>query len=144
MSENTPEPAVASPRDADPAESLPQPSGAAPVAEGGLQPPAGSPSPTAADDEILDAVIVDDPTGAPASSGVGPAFPVLTPTGYTDAGVPTLDYVQDRIEARIGRALGTAELDQSSEVGRTVEKQAADREQAAKDRLAAIRKSLGS
>ncbi|RIJ77624.1 PspA domain-containing protein [Nakamurella silvestris] len=100
--------------------------------------PAAPPS----DEDVIDAVLVEPTPG----SGAGPDLPssVLTPTGYTDAGVPTLDYVQDRIEARIGRALGTAELDQNTDLGRSVEQQAADREKAAKERLDAIRKSLGS
>src|SRR6476469_6624068 len=49
-------------------------------------------------DEPIDAEIVPEPAPAP---------PV---TGYTDSGVPTLDYVRDKIEGRYATALGMEEL----------------------------------
>ena len=49
-------------------------------------------------DEPIDAEIVPEPAPAP------PA------TGYTHGGVPTLDYVRDKIEGRYATALGMEEL----------------------------------
>lgn len=99
---------------------------------------AAPPTVTAADDEVIEAEIVPDPAVLNSSTGFAPQ----TPTGYTDSGVPTLDYVTERIEARIGLAHGTAELSHSQEIADSFEKQRQDREKLAAERLAAIRKSL--
>ena len=40
-------------------------------------------------------------------------------TGYTDAGVPTLDGVRDKIETRYGTALGATELAEETPEVRT-------------------------
>jgi phage shock protein A len=61
---------------------------------------------------------------------------------YTEAGVPTLDYVRDRIEGRYATALGASELADESEKGREIAEQLAERDEAAKERLEQIRKSL--
>jgi phage shock protein A len=63
------------------------------------------------------------------------------PTGYVD-GVPTFDFVRDRIEGRYATAMGTTELADGSEAGRSLAQQEEDREAAAKARLDEIRKSL--
>ena len=65
----------------------------------------------------------------------------ITPD-YTDAGVPTFTHVRDRIEERIGRAIGSEELAHESAAGRTVQEQWDAREKAAKERLEQIRKSM--
>jgi len=65
-----------------------------------------------------------------------------TPDGYDDAGVPTFEFVRDKIESRYGSALGAAELDADSAEGRSVEEQYEERERAAADRLAQIRESM--
>ena len=63
--------------------------------------------------------MADEPTTsateseAEKSAASTPLPPVPTPnidTGYTDAGVPTLDGVRDKIETRYGTALGATEL----------------------------------
>ncbi len=103
--------------------------------------------------EPIDADIVQDPAAAPA--GGGPAGPDLSPggidaptyeevTGFTRDGVPTLDFVRDKIERRTAIALGTEELLSDSEQGRALDEQWTQREQKAKERLAQIRKSMGT
>jgi phage shock protein A len=72
--------------------------------------------------------IVVDPPGAPA-------------TDYVD-GVPTFDFVRDRIEGRYATAVGATELADESEAGRTVAQQQEDRDAAARERLEQIRRSL--
>ncbi len=74
-------------------------------------------------------------TGIPASS----AEPV---TDYSDAGVPSLGYLQDKIDKRYGTALGATELAAAGDEAKAQQKAAADREQAAQDRLQEIRRSL--
>ena len=64
-------------------------------------------------------------------------------TDYTDAGVPTFDFVRERIEGRAATALGRGELDAETPEGRTLAQQEADRDEAARERLAQIRRSMG-
>jgi phage shock protein A len=88
------------------------------------------------------------PASAPAVPAVsapltGTAVPSITPPAdYNDAGVPSLDFVRDKIEGRYGRSLGSTELAQETPEARTLHEQAAKREEAAHDRLEAIRRSL--
>ena len=96
------------------------------------------------DDDIVDAELVPAPI-APAP--IPPTTPIAAPVpapafDYTDAGVPTLGYLQDKIERRYGNALGGTEL-----AGATPEAQSAataqeQREKAAADKLEEIRRSL--
>ncbi len=77
----------------------------------------------------------------------GPADPVdpVDPaalTGYTAAGVPTFDFVRERIEGRAAAALGQEELDAETPEGRTLAQQEADRDAAARERLEQIRRSM--
>jgi phage shock protein A len=86
------------------------------------------------DDEIVDAVPVEDTTIAlPATE--------LT-TDYTEAGLPTFDYVRDRIEGRIATSIGSAELPDEAKAAAQVDDQFAAREKAGKDRLAEIRRAM--
>ena len=82
-------------------------------------------------DEPIDAEIVPEPAAAP------PA------TGYTDSGVPTLDYVRDKIEGRYATALGMEELVGDTDQARSLAEQEAARKKAAEEKLAEIRRSLG-
>ena len=66
------------------------------------------------------------------------------PTGYTDGGVPTLDYVRDKIEGRYATALGMEELVGETEQARSLAEQEAARKKAAEEKLAEIRRSLRS
>ena len=62
--------------------------------------------------------------------------------GYTSSGVPTFDSVREKIEARYETSIGAAELDAESPEGRDVEEQYQERQRAAAERLAQIRKSM--
>jgi hypothetical protein len=113
--------------------------------------PAASAGPQAAD-EPIDAEIVEpdsppetSPKTAPAQvAPVAPPAPGTPPaTGYTDEGVPTLDYVRDKIESRAATAAGWQELTGDTEAARTADEQLAERDQKAKDRLEEIRRSMG-
>jgi phage shock protein A len=65
-----------------------------------------------------------------------------TDPGYDSSGVPTFESVREKIETRYGTSLGAAELDGETAEGRSVEEQYQERQQAAADRLAEIRKSM--
>jgi phage shock protein A len=69
------------------------------------------------------------------------AEPDLDPS-YTASGVPTFESVREKIEGRYETSIGSAELDAESPEGRDVEKQYEDRQRAAAERLAQIRKSM--
>ncbi|MFC8528639.1 hypothetical protein [Nocardia sp. NPDC057227] len=112
----------------------------------------------------LDAVVIPDtphpgtgtvPQQAPGSQQVGGGFavpPVPVPPqgmsgtpptgGYTASGVPTFDSVRDKVEQRFGTAQGREELERETIAGRSVEEQWQAREDAARDRLDKIRKSM--
>jgi phage shock protein A len=62
--------------------------------------------------------------------------------GYDESGVPTFDSVRDKIETRLGAALGSTELDAQTPEGRTIDEQYEARQRAAADRLAEIRESM--
>lgn len=76
----------------------------------------------------------DEPTSSAAESDADP--------GYTSSGIPTFESVRDKIETRYGTSIGAAELDAESPEGRDVEQQYEERQQAAAERLAEIRKSM--
>ncbi|BAD56772.1 hypothetical protein [Nocardia farcinica] len=87
--------------------------------------------------------------GTPGSGQVGgpvPPPPVASPPsgagGYTSSGMPTFDSVRDKVEQRFGTAQGRSELDRETPVGRSVDEQFAAREEAARERLDRIRRSL--
>lgn len=71
------------------------------------------------------------------------ATPVDEPASgdYVD-GVPTFDFVRDRIEGRYATAVGSTELADESAAGRSVAQQQEDRDAAARERLEQIRRSL--
>jgi hypothetical protein len=120
-------------------------------------------------DDIIDAEIVEDPPHAPPAAQpaapkvepqVGPesapeaanipfaappvpAVPVDPITDYTDDGVPTFSYLQDKVEKRYATALGSHELADATIP--QVQQAAKRREELAKsaeERLAEIRRSL--
>lgn len=75
------------------------------------------------------------PTVVPGSPGT----PTAPNFDYTDDGVPTLDYVRDRIEQRYGTALGGTELAESSAAGRAQRDAEAERARLAQEKLAELR-----
>jgi len=85
-------------------------------------------------DEPIDAEIVPDT----------PPTPAPPPTDYTDAGVPTLDHVRDKIEGRYATALGMSELVGETEQARSLAERDTKRQEAAAAKLEEIRRSLGS
>ena len=64
--------------------------------------------------------------------------------GYDSAGVPTFESVREKIETRYGTAQGAAELAAETPEGRDVGEQYDERQRAAAERLAQIRKSMRS
>ena len=91
------------------------------------------------------------PESAPAAATpVVPATPIepipVEPEdpGYTPGGVPTFDFVREKIETRYGTSLGAAELDAATPEGRSVDEQYEARQRAAAERLAQIRASMNS
>jgi phage shock protein A len=62
--------------------------------------------------------------------------------GYTSSGIPTFESVREKIETRYETSIGAAELDAESPEGRNVEEQYDERQRAAAERLAQIRKSM--
>ena len=95
--------------------------------------------------------MADEPTTpateseAEKSAASTPLPPVPTPTldtGYTDAGVPTLDGVRDKIETRYGTALGATELAEETPEVRTAAEQYEAQHKAAVEKLDEIRASM--
>jgi hypothetical protein len=76
----------------------------------------------------------------------GPALPPIAPalpdTGYTVSGVPTLEGVRDKIETRLGNALGATELAEDTPEVRTATERYEARQQAAAEKLEEIRASM--
>ena len=85
-------------------------------------------------------------TGIPAAgSTASPLPPVPAPnldTGYTDAGVPTLEGVREKIETRYGTALGATELAEETPEVRTAAEQYEAQHKAAAEKLEEIRASM--
>ena len=75
-------------------------------------------------------------------SGDSPEIPATPPGDYVD-GVPTFDFVRDKIEGRYATATGSTELAEESVAGRRAAQQQEDRDAKARDRLEQIRRSLG-
>lgn len=91
-----------------------------------------------------EAAALDPTTAAPVPGAVAPVGPGTTPTGdYDEAGVPTFEHVRDKIEGRFARASGFTELAEDTPEARSIEEQQAARDEAARERLEEIRRSLG-
>ena len=87
-----------------------------------------------------------DETTRPDADSPKPAEPAavsVPDTGYTDAGVPTLEGVRDKIESRYGTALGATELASETPEARTAEERYEATKKAAAEKLEEIRKSMG-
>jgi phage shock protein A len=97
-------------------------------------------SATPEDDDIIEGSIVEESTelAVPSSSFT----PDLMATDYTNDGVPTFDYVRDQIESRFATSLGSTELAGMTPEATAFEDQFAKREQAGKDKLEEIRRSM--
>ncbi|MEU4804599.1 hypothetical protein [Actinosynnema sp. NPDC023587] len=98
-------------------------------------------TPQGDDPTVVDAEIVDAPTSTPAH--VGP--PAFTPD-YSADGVPSFDYVRDRIERRAHTAPAEVELAGLGGTGPDVEAldaQRTARDEAARAKLDEIRRAMG-
>lgn len=73
---------------------------------------------------------------------VPPATPQPPTPDYDERGVPSLDYMRDKIEGRFTTSLGSTELAESTPEARSLEQQQAEREKAAKAKLDQIRRTL--
>ncbi|HEY3262952.1 MAG TPA: hypothetical protein VGJ95_22230 [Pseudonocardiaceae bacterium] len=73
---------------------------------------------------------------------VAPATPQPPAPDYDERGIPSLDYVRDRIEGRYATALGGTELAEGTPQAHTLEEQQAQREKAAAAKLDEIRRKL--
>jgi phage shock protein A len=71
---------------------------------------------------------------------VSPATPQAP--DYDERGVPSLDYVRDKIESRYATALGSTDLTEGTPVAQSLQEQQAQREKAAAARLDEIRRTL--
>lgn len=85
---------------------------------------------------VIDAEIVEE------STAVEAAPPVVPSGDYTTAGVPTFDYVRDRIENRVGTSVGAGELADATPEGKAVDDQFEARKKAGLDKLEEIRRSM--
>lgn len=75
----------------------------------------------------------------------GPVSPAVAPTpDYDEHGVPSFDHVRAKIEGRAATSQGATELVAESPEGRAVEDQLTERDRLAAEKLAEIRRSLGS
>ena len=85
------------------------------------------------------------PTPGSHDAPATPLPPVPTPnldTGYTEAGVPTLDGVREKIENRYGTALGATELAEETPEVRSAADHYEARNKAAAEKLEEIRASM--
>jgi hypothetical protein len=99
------------------------------------------------DEQITDAEVVDDHVNDHVNDHAAIALPSselpdLLATDYTNDGTPTFDYVRDRIEGRFATSQGAAELTDNTAQATSIEDQFAAREQAGRDRLEEIRRSM--
>jgi hypothetical protein len=86
-----------------------------------------------------------EPTSEPIEAEIVPDPAPQAPPApdYDEHGVPSLDYVRDKIESRFATSIGATELAEGTAAGRSVEEQEAERAAAAKAKLDEIRRSLG-
>ncbi|GAA4446615.1 hypothetical protein ACFQV2_36260 [Actinokineospora soli] len=64
------------------------------------------------------------------------------PGEYSDAGVPSFDYVRDKIEGRYATSVGGTELAGETPEAADLDTAMAEREKAGADRLEQIRKAM--
>ncbi|MCM3897412.1 MULTISPECIES: hypothetical protein [Gordonia] len=102
------------------------------------------------DGELLDADVVETPSPTSTSpASTSPAYTTISsPThidpDYSEQGVPSFDFVRDKIEKRISTAIGSQELAEGTPEGQGVDDMMRKRDEAAKKKLEEIRKSMGS
>jgi phage shock protein A len=87
-------------------------------------------------DEPIDGELVEDDTA------LDKPLPQAPPGDYDQAGVPSFDYVRDRIENRAATSVGSQELAGTTPEGKAVEDQFEARERAGRDKLEEIRRQM--
>ncbi|MCF8570670.1 hypothetical protein L5G32_10360 [Gordonia sp. HY002] len=92
--------------------------------------------------DYLDAEIVESSTSPDFTPNVH-APTVEDVTGYTESGVPTFDFVRDKIEHRTATADGGQVLSEGGREAAELDDAMAKRDEAAKSKLDEIRKSMG-
>jgi phage shock protein A len=92
------------------------------------------------DPEAVDGEIVEET----ATAALAVPAPSLPDPDYGETGVPSFDFVRDKIENRYTTSVGSAEVAGlgTEHTAEALDKKIADREQAGKDRLAEIRRSM--
>ncbi len=88
------------------------------------------------DDETVDAEVIEE------GSALALPQPIEPAVDYTETGVPTFDYVRNQIEGRFATSVGAAELAGDTPPATSLDEQFAAREQAGRDRLEEIRRSM--
>jgi hypothetical protein len=90
--------------------------------------------------EVVDGEVVEDPAG----TALAVPAPALPDPDYSESGVPSFDFVRDKIEGRYTTSLGSTEVAGlgTENTVEALDKKLADREQAGKDRLAEIRRAM--
>ncbi|AZG43856.1 PspA domain-containing protein [Gordonia insulae] len=105
------------------------------------------PNPDIVDGEVVpeSAPVSSVPTTTPAppASPTPGYVPPVTDPNYSASGVPTFDFVRDKIENRISTAIGSKELAEGGPEGQQVDEMMRKRDEAAKKKLDEIRKSMG-
>lgn len=89
-----------------------------------------------------DAGEIDVRADEPPATGPSAVVAPLPHTGYTPAGVPTLEGVREKIENRLGTALAATELAEETPEGRTATEQYDEMKKAAAAKLDQIRASM--
>ncbi|MDT7728265.1 MAG: hypothetical protein QOI21_4841 [Actinomycetota bacterium] len=95
----------------------------------------------AEDPKVVDAELVEDTTPVTPPATIAPDVPEAD---YTEAGVPSFDYVRDRIEKRFTTSVGATELaglGGEQDIA-SLDKKLAERDKAARDKLAEIRRAM--
>ncbi len=105
-------------------------------------PAAGKQQDQVVPDPAIADTVADSIGEAVAGSSLPPLIPVQPDTGYTPAGVPTLEGVREKIETRYGTALGATELAEGTAAGQDVAQRFEERQKAAADKLDQIRATM--
>ena len=108
-----------------------------------IQPDSATPAPTPHASTPAAPTPADSSPAPPASAPPVAVPPVVeVDTGYTAAGVPTLEGVREKIETRYGTALGATELAEATPEARTATERYEAQQKAAAEKLAEIRDSM--
>lgn len=95
------------------------------------------------DDDIIEGPVVEDSTELAVPGSLGSSYtPPELATDYTNEGVPTFDFVRDKIESRFATSIGSTELAGMTPEATEFEDKFAKQQQAGKDKLEEIRRAM--